>query len=564
MTGAWANLIKIALDFIACGPLSYLLLPHNSLIELYGKTATMTPPTKTSDRDGKRQTRESADVLKVLVIGGASTKEEQSEILDSLISAGYAVILLGVIDHDPEFLLADSLEESPRVKALESLLRTGAPDLLIVTSDREALLRNLVRIAPPKTHILDSFTLNILKKLKQTIGQLDSTRDRLESVEMIKEVLMAGTEVSIMVVDEDLNIMEISNSLLEKAGKTMEDCQNRACHDVITNTLTCCSGLGETCLALEVLHTGRPVHTVREEKADGSQIKYFTVSAYPLKKAESSKGGVLIVWKDITPGMNSVLARQVKHIRENFSHYLQQDKMVALGKLAAAAVHEINNPIQGIMTFAKLMRNSLENGAPSRDEIDKFKSYLDLIAGESSRCGQILRNLLSFSRQGDLKKTHVDLNALCDEIDLLVGHRMTMQGISFSRHVSELLPALYGDRDQIKQALLNIVLNAVEAMPDGGPVSLSANLDPEGHQVTIRIADRGGGIPEEIKDNIFEPFFSTKAQGKGVGLGLSVVYGIIAQHGGSIDVESEEGSGSCFVMNLPVWSNSNKECSPGD
>jgi signal transduction histidine kinase len=249
-------------------------------------------------------------------------------------------------------------------------------------------------------------------------------------------------------------------------------------------------------------------------------------------------------------------------MRENFSAFLQRDKMVALGKLAAAAVHEINNPIQGILTFAKLMRNTLDQGQPSDADIASFKTYLDLIVTESARSGEILRNLLSFARRGDLQRGRVDVHKLFDEVALLLGNRLDLQAISWNASLAEDLPVIEGDKDQLKQGLLNILLNAIDAMPDGGAISVSAQPDATHEHVRITIEDSGPGIPPEIRDKIFEPFFTTKSQGKGVGLGLSVVYGIVTQHGGTIELDGGDGQGAQVVLVLPVSGGTLPEQSP--
>jgi two-component system, NtrC family, sensor kinase len=261
---------------------------------------------------------------------------------------------------------------------------------------------------------------------------------------------------------------------------------------------------------------------------------------------------VLIVWKDVTPGISRVLDRQARNIEENFSHFLQQDKMIALGKLAAAAVHEINNPIQGILTFAKLMRSSLDKGSLLPDDLTRFKTYLDMIASESARCGEILTNLLSFSMRREFKEDLVNLADLLDDVFLLMGNRMDLAGITLNREIGRDLPFIRGDSNKLKQGLLNLLLNSVEAMPNGGTISVSVDLHPDTEHVRIRIQDTGPGIPKEIQGNIFEPFFSTKENGKGVGLGLSVVYGIIGEHGGTIELESREGEGAAFTLTLPT------------
>jgi two-component system NtrC family sensor kinase len=494
-----------------------------------------------------------ANHLKVLIAGGPEALHQSSEILDSLLSIGYGVNLLGVVDQGGDRLFSEDLkglDESP-IAEFERLLHSDPPDLLIITSDDYALRKGLIEIVAPHTRVLDSFALKLFQAIKEVTGQLASTRHRLESVEIIKAVLMDDAETSIMVVDDELKIQDINNALLRRAKASRHGCLDRPCHWAIKGVMEPCYEKGQTCVAREVLSTGRPVHTLQEDVRRDRPSKWFNVSAYPLKEDQRGKKSALLVWKDVTKGVNAALSRQERNIREDFAHYLQQDKMIALGKLAAAAVHEINNPVQGILTFAKLMRSSLDGESLGTEEIQRFRSYLDMIATESERCGKILMNLLSFSRRGELKKSLIDLERVFDEILLLMGNQLELAGVLVDLEFTEKLPNIYGDRDQIKQALLNLLLNAVEAMPTGGRIAVSCGVRSESGHVQIVVTDTGTGIPEEIKANIFEPFFTTKQNGKGVGLGLSVVYGIVLRHGGAIELESEEGKGATFILTLP-------------
>jgi len=491
--------------------------------------------------------------LKVLIMGGEEALTKSEDILDSLKSMGFELAPVGVLRLDLDGLAG----EGERGSGLEALgdyvqaIEQDPPDLLIVTSKDHLLRQTLVNLVPPQTRILGSFAVDVLQALKSVSGQLGTCRNRLQSVEVIKEVLMAGSEVSIMVVDEDYKVQEINRAILDRTGMSQEGCLGRGCHWVIHRQMQPCYLKGYKCEVREVLRTGRSTHAVREDvRKDGSK-RYFTVSAYPLKEDESGRKSVIIVWKDVTKGMAPMLDRQADTIRRDFLHFVHQDKMVALGKLAAAAVHEINNPIQGILVFAKMMRGALDGDSLSLDEIEKFRKYLELIATESARCGQILRNLLSYSRQNGLEAAYFDLRAVLEEIFLLMGNRIELQNIGLEQRIPDELPPVFGDRNQIKQAILNLVLNAVEAMQDGGRLAVTAEIGPDEDQVTICVSDTGPGVPKKMQKSIFEPFITTKKDGKGVGLGLSVVYGVIAQHGGTIDVDSEQGKGSTFTIKLP-------------
>jgi two-component system NtrC family sensor kinase len=498
--------------------------------------------------------------LSVLIIGGEEAFRGTREILDSLAIMGYTPNLIGVVPWGRKHVSQQVAPDSG-IRVLDDyskIISDEAPDLLVITCDDYRLRKHLTRIIPPRTRILDSFALNAFQALKQCTGQLGKTQDKLQSVESIKEVLMAGSEISMKVIDEDFNVLEINNDILARTKMSREECIGKPCHWVINRYLEPCHQKGSKCPVVEVLRTGHSSHHVREEIRENGTVGYFTVSAYPLTEDERGKKCVLVIWKDVTRVMTPLLDRQAESIRKNFLHFLHQDKMVALGKLAAAAVHEINNPIQGILTFSKLMISSLNRDDIRQEDLDKFRRYLELIASESSRCGHILRNLLSFARQREMEKDFFDVRALLEEIFLLMGNRMELQGITLEHEIAATLPPMYGDRDHIKQAVLNLVLNAVEAMPDGGTIHLSVKLSPDKKHISLSVSDTGGGVPKKVQSSIFEPFVTTKEDGKGVGLGLSVVYGIVAQHEGSIEVETEEGKGTNFVLTFPVIQKSRK------
>jgi two-component system, NtrC family, sensor kinase len=491
------------------------------------------------------------DMFKVLIVADSEMSEESQELLNALTMAGHHIASLDVITcgtgksaHQqgvhPDYLLDD----------LKKRLEVDPPDILILTLDDQELRNGIKGLAPPKTRIFGPFVLKIIRGLKDVSRQLASARTRLQSLELMKHVLMSGPETSIMVVDEDLKIVEINSAILERTRMSQEDCVGKPCHWVIHKEMSPCYCKGEECAVQAAIQKGQAVITVREELRKDGSIRYFTINSYPLPKDERGKKNVMIVWRDVSKQMKPVLNRQARSIRESFTHTLRQDKMTALGKLASAAAHEINNPIQGILVFAKLMRQAFEKKSLTEEEMERFRSYLDLMSVESERCGRIVQGLLSFSRKKDLKKTAVDLTKIFEDIALLVGNRIKIQGISLRIENSQNTQMVHCDGDQIKQAFLNIVLNSVEAMPSGGLITVSTEPRPEEKQVVVRIRDTGPGIPKDVQDKLFEPFFTTKTKGKGTGLGLSVVYGIMWQHGANIEVESKEGEGTTFVITL--------------
>lgn len=490
--------------------------------------------------------------LKVLIVGRRDAAENAREILDNVAPMHGELHLIGVAcvgESDLPYLPAEP-GRVPIFEDFEEVIRRDPPDLVILTVDNREVHKRLLEVLPQKSRVLDNFCMQACATLKQVSGRLGSTERRVRDLELIKDVLTSGSSVSVMIVDEDFKVVDIDNEIPNRLRMAREGCLGRGCYWVIHRRMEPCHDRGGGCPAAEVLCTGRSTHKVSVEPREDGGRRYFTVSAYPLGVDERGKKCVLIVWKDVTKGLTPLFDRQVQTLKASFTRMLHEDRMAALGKLAAAAVHEINNPLQGILTFSKLMRTALDGNTLEPDAVPKFRTYLDLISGESARCGKILKSLLSFARLDSLERKSFDLNLVVDELILLISNRMELQGVTFQRKIPT--PFLVqGDRNQIKQMLLNLSLNAIEAMPEGGELTIAASLSPIGNNVKISVVDTGRGIDRSVKENMLEPFVTTKAEGRGVGLGLSMVYGIVTQHGGSIEIQSEENRGATFVVSLP-------------
>jgi len=237
---------------------------------------------------------------------------------------------------------------------------------------------------------------------------------------------------------------------------------------------------------------------------------------------------------------------------EDQARVLHQDKMMSLGRLAASVVHEINNPLAGILNYCRLMTRILARGALSAEYRDKFLSYLDLIEKESARCSEIVSNLLTFSRKSPATLGPVALDDLLKRSILLTQHKMALGRIRLEMAVAPDLPVIQGDANQLQQSIINLIFNAIDAMPSGGTVNLTATHLASDQSVVLEIRDTGVGIAPEHLPHIFEPFYTTKDEGYGVGLGLSTVYGIVENHQGHIEVESTPGEGTRFRLWFPV------------
>jgi two-component system, NtrC family, sensor kinase len=240
--------------------------------------------------------------------------------------------------------------------------------------------------------------------------------------------------------------------------------------------------------------------------------------------------------------------QKTAELKKAHEQMIQVERMASIGKLAAIVAHEINNPLAGILTYAKLLLKKLRN-TTSEDHVQ----YLEMIAAESARCGDIVKNLLQFSRQASIDLRSHSVNEIIEQSLRLVQHKIHLMNLEVRMNLGEGIPPLVCDSQLLQQALVALLINACEAITSGGGMIEVASRICDGQRaVEISVHDNGVGMDEETKKQAFEPFFTTKEQGKGVGLGLAVVYGIVKQHSGEISVDSILGQGTTFTMRLPI------------
>jgi two-component system NtrC family sensor kinase len=238
-------------------------------------------------------------------------------------------------------------------------------------------------------------------------------------------------------------------------------------------------------------------------------------------------------------------------LKRAHEHVLHVEKMASIGKMAAVVAHEINNPLSGILTYAKLLKKWLDRGEFTAEKRTEVLQCLDLIAGESRRCGELVKNLLTFSRTSPMNLAPTDVNAVIQRCVRLVQHQMELAGIELHLDLAADLPPLLADGSQLEQVVLALCMNAIDAMPRGGNLWLQTRLRPD-QQIEIQVKDDGAGIAPEVLPQLFEPFFTTKETGKGVGLGLAICRSIVERHSGRIEVQSELERGTTFTVSLPL------------
>ena len=251
-------------------------------------------------------------------------------------------------------------------------------------------------------------------------------------------------------------------------------------------------------------------------------------------------------------------ARTLEERVEEKTHELKQahqrmlhvEKMATIGKMAAVVAHEINNPLSGILTYSKLVKRWIDKNTEPSPKQEDMKGSLDLIASESKRCGDLVHNLLSFSRVSPMNLAWCDLNEVIDRCVRLVQHKMDMGGVELNLDLGSELPPAHCDPAQIEQVVLAMVINAIDALPQGGNLWITTRVTAKS-TMELTIRDDGIGIPDEHMPHIFEPFYTSKESG-GSGLGLAISQNIVERHGGTIDVTTAVGQGTTFKIVLPV------------
>jgi two-component system, NtrC family, sensor kinase len=283
----------------------------------------------------------------------------------------------------------------------------------------------------------------------------------------------------------------------------------------------------------------RPVKRIITASADIAAGHYHPLEIHPRDDADA---------RNISTAFNSMVAaieERDRMLQERTEQtILRSEKLASLGRLASGIAHEINNPLTGVLTFSSLLLGDLRG--------TKYEDDLKVIRDETLRCRTIVRGILDFARENEPSISAADIHAVLDETLQILEKNVHFQNVDIVREYARDLPPVPCDVHQMKQVIGNLAVNAADAMPQGGRLTISTALDAERNEAVIRVADTGVGISEAHMSKLFEPFFTTKDQGKGTGLGLAVVYGIIQRHGGTIDVKSAVGAGTEFTVRLPL------------
>jgi len=376
--------------------------------------------------------------------------------------------------------------------------------------------------------------LGFFREVQEKIAELQASNLELVHKQRHIEAILKGITDVMVVLSKDLRISSV-NHVFEEIYNEREP-QGKYCYQVIRKQRQRCS----ECPAIRAFETNELCrqHVIYPVNGHNRQ---FEITASPLRNPDGQPCRILMLQRDVTLE------------KEYQAKFYQAERMATVGLLAAGVAHEINNPLTAILGFAEGLKRRLPKleARIESDDIVDFQEYVGTILREGQRCQEIVQSLLTFSRKPSPNFSPIYLNALVNETLSLVRNKLKhCPRDLLTLNLEQSLPTIQGDVSQLKQVILNLVLNALDAVGSTGRVELRTFSHGE-KWVHLAVEDSGCGIALEHQDKLFEPFFTTKTVGKGIGIGLSTCYNIVQQHGGEITVCSQQGKGSIFMVRLP-------------
>lgn len=430
--------------------------------------------------------------------------------------------------------------------------------LFILLDPDPGLLRRILDTKPDYMRVLAYQAFDLFWKAFKSREKL--LRERSEEIQTI----LNGIQDLILVITPDQRIVDANEAFLRYMGYNKQDVVGKKCYEVYHQSYESCYGNQSGCPLNTVIRNRKTARTIRTRTGADGKMHYMEVTIHPLWEKDGKISRFLEISHDFTERklqeeenrrrLEQMVDERTSQLQETHAKLLHKDKMASLGKLAASVVHEINNPIAGLLNFILLMKRILKEEAGKVGGLASFDRYLTLMETETRRISRIVSNLLTFSRQSKIELGSQDINRLVEETLFLNDNLLKIQNVKVDKQLDPALPHVVGSADQLKQIFMNMVSNAAEAMEGkgGGLLSVQTKCGIAQDSIRISFSDTGVGVSPEQLDKLFEPFYTTKKKGKGVGLGLSVVYGIIKAHNGSIAVDSRPGDGATFTIELPL------------
>ncbi len=467
-------------------------------------------------------------------------------------------------------VVADTDADSPGITLAEELGIITVTDyheiyrsdynihLITVLTPNPQVLEDILSTKPSNIRLISYETFELFW---DTI-QLEEQKLRIRNKEMA--TILDGIQDFILVITPEREIIDVNESFLKQMNYSRENVLGRKCYEVFKEVTRKSSNCDLVCPLNETMRNRKPRQRILTRLGYDDKSRYSELTIFPIWGKDGTITKFIEISRDITKRkteeeentkrLEKMVEERTHQLEETHKKLLHQDKMASLGKLSASVVHEINNPIAGILNLTLLIKRIVDEGTINSKELNQFNNYLDLMENETRRISRIVSNLLAFSRQSDMELQKVNINGLIEKSLLLNSNLLKINNVQAKVILDPVLPAYTGSEDKLQQVFMNFISNAAESLATigGGVFSVETKHSLSDNSIVIRIKDSGPGIPQENLPRLFEPFFTTKKKSKGVGLGLSVVYGIIEEHRGSLYVNSKEGKGSTFKITLPL------------
>jgi len=444
-----------------------------------------------------------------------------------------APTIVGFADPGGDPACREEIQRSgiPLVATYEDFFERDDINLIMDLTDDPEVFREIIARKKPDVRAMNYQTSRLFLDMYRIYDDhKENDRGFLQANAIYKIVMNDLINEDVLVIAPNHQIMDANDALLKKVGLSREEIIGRSCYEV-THRFGCpCSQENCPCPLQETLASLKPFSTTHIHLDKDNTEHHVSISCYPLTGPNGIIGAIEIS-KDIT-----------KDIQMQRS-LMQQEKLASIGRLSAGVAHEINNPLTTVLTTAMLLQEDTKPEAPLYGE-------LETIIKETMRCRNIVTALLDFARQKTPQVKLSSINGIVAETVTLTRKQSAFKDIELSMSLDERVPPLLLDSQQMTQALINLIINAIESTEAGGTIDIRTELGPGQKNVRIYVTDTGAGIPAGLLEQVFEPFFTTKDSG--TGLGLAITHGIVVQHGGRIEVASQPNSGTTFTITLPI------------
>lgn len=459
------------------------------------------------------QSQFTGGLMKIAVVGGGTRCRDLIRVIDTSEFHEFRPEIIAVADIDPTRPGYVAAKEKGLfvTRDYNDFFNIDDIELIIELTGDIDIYNDILKKKGREVRAISAKTARLFWEISYAYMKGQKVEDELQKTRNIYELLMNTLiQEDVIIIGLDYRITDINQKALQQLGFERDEVIGRYCYEVTHRRNSPCSGEEHPCPLLETIKKRKPSQSTHVHlDKDGNEI-YYSISCYPMIENDELVGAI-----EVSRDISKEIWMQ--------RNMMNQEKLAAIGRLSAGVAHEINNPLTTILTSAMLVQEDLEKDDPIYEE-------LETISKETLRCRKIVTSLLDFARQSTPRKKSCDPNILIKDSILLTRKQAAFKDVEIEKYSVTEVPEMQLDKGQIQQALINLIINAVEASEPGGKIKVSSKFSPINCMLEISVTDRGKGIEKDKMRQIFEPFFTEKDTG--TGLGLAITHGIIERHDG--------------------------------